>query len=111
MQFHSKKHQKDRTNLLGENCSDIPNGIFNVLARGCIAQQNSNMPFSRRVNMHTLDSNIFSDDPVPKDVDCMFTQVFEWGKTESCQRKRDEPGSVTHTGGPRCSSLPRGWGV
>ena len=59
MQFHSKKHHNDRCDLIGsDKCSDIANGIFNLLARACVAQQNRNMPFSRRVNMHTLDSNI-----------------------------------------------------
>ena len=88
MQFHSPKHYKARKAQLGDSCSDIPNGLFNLLARGCVAQQNRNMPFSRRVNFHTLDSNIFSDDPVPKDVDCMFCQVFEWGKSATCQAAR-----------------------
>ena len=90
MQFHSRKHHKDRKAMHGENCSDIANGIFNLLARACVAQQNRNMPFSLRVNMRSIDSNIFSDNPIPQDVDCMFTQIFEWGKTESCQAKRDE---------------------
>ena len=40
--------------------------------------------------MRTLDSNIFSEDSVPEDVDCMFTQSFDWGKTEDCQRRRQE---------------------
>ena len=90
MQFHSPKHQKARKRLLGDPGSDIANGLFNLLARGCIAQQNRNMPFSMRVHMRSVDSNIFSDNPVPKDVDCMFTQIFEWGKTESCQAKRNK---------------------
>ena len=80
MQFHSPKHHRDRKALLGENCSDIPNGLFNLLARGCVAQQNRNMPFARRVNMHSLDSNIFTDDPTPTDVDCIFAHFYEWGQ-------------------------------
>ena len=77
MQFHSEKHKLDRRDLIGsEHCSDIPNGIFNLLARACIAQQNRGMPFARRVNMHSIDSNIFSDKPCPEDVDCIFTQIL-----------------------------------
>ena len=89
MQFHSPMHKKIIVSLMGTNkCSDIANGIFNLLARACVAQQNRGMPFARRVNMHSLDSNIFSDDPCPEDVDCMFTQIFEWGKTDSAQESR-----------------------
>ena len=39
MQFHSVKHHNERYAALGEACSDIANGIFNLLARGMIAQQ------------------------------------------------------------------------
>ena len=66
MQFHSEKHKLDRRDLIGsEHCSDIPNGIFNLLARACIAQQNRGMPFASRVNMHTIDSKIFFGQTMP----------------------------------------------
>ena len=55
-----------------------------------VAQQNKGKPFANRVNFRTLDSNIFSYEAVPEDVDCMFTQVFEWGKTENCQKRRSD---------------------
>ena len=99
MQYHSEKHHKDRKHLIGsDKCSDIANGIFNLLARACVAQQNRGMPFARRVNMHTLDSNIFSDNPVPEDVDCMFTQIFEWGKTDGSQESRSTAeANIVHT--------------
>ena len=89
MQFHSRKHHKERRAIFGESSSDIANGIFNVLGRALVGQTNQNQPYSARVNMTTVDSNVFTDSEAPpQDPDCMFCQIFHWGKTETSHKFR-----------------------
>ena len=87
MQYHSKKHHKERRAIFGDSSSDIANGIFNVMIRACVAQTNQGQPYSARVNMTSVDSNVFTDtEAPPTDPDCMFCHVIHWGKTKQSQK-------------------------
>ena len=97
MQYHSKKHHKERRAIFGDSSSDIANGIFNVMIRACVAQTNQGQPYSARVNMTSVDSNVFTDtEAPPTDPDCMFCHVLHWGKTEQSQKVRDNLATELH---------------
>ena len=81
MQFHSHLHKK-AIQKHNPDRSDIHNGVFNLLLRGFMKEVNQGLQYFRRVNVRSFDNNRHSEQVSQEHVDCLFCNIFEWGKSD-----------------------------